>query len=1751
MFNDSLLKKLGYILSNKSFSFLVLLILVLSLGTLTLKIQLPNLHNPIPQNKVAEPPSSSESKSEVLGRYTTAPQIYISGGDQSFSSGGMIALASTDEPAVQIAGYKVSGPAEISMYEADEEALLDYLTHDKDGKQTKKAPDLSKLRFVTTVSKEIDTGSYQGSKVTFPFSEKGIWYLKVKINSVSADAFVLRSNIGVLTKEGDDEFIFWGQNFKTKRSISDGTVQILSLQDGREELQKVSFNAEGIAKANLDAEADIALVTQNDDRAIVPINLKYLNTGYSYKPFQPKGKITRYFIFTDRPLYRPGDTVNFKAVFRDDDDARYTIPSGEAVVNIYPGYEEKDSILEKSYPVSADGTISGTYQLPADAEVGAYHLSVNIPSGKTKSESWDPEYAGNTTAFDVEFFRKPEFSIDLAVSNGELIAGDKGSFKISGTYFSGQPLMGQKIKYSVYAADFYEYQYLTDRQNEFSTISQDYRYGYWYGEKKVTEGTATLNKLGEAEIDLDTRMYFNKGKSQVFSISATLEDGSQTPSFSHKNALIYAGEYGIYRQDYSYGVKVNTPLSIPLTLASHQNQANVSGINLKAQIHRENWVSFQEADKKYPSYKKEEEDLPSTSVTTDSEGKTVLTFTPTKIGSYRITVEGNDSRGNTISKIFYSYVSAEDQPFYSPEGDSEITIAADKQKYSPGETARFTIFSQTPNRDVFFSLERGKVNRFRIVRLNGKTGTLDVPLVNTDIPNIYIDVSSFSNNALDSNRIDLPISSDSKKLVVNLTPGNKTSGPGETVTVDVLTTDVGGKPISAELALWAVDKAIFELSDNKLGDIFKTFWKERYNSTQRAHSLEGITVQKAEMGGCFAPDTKVLMGDGSLKNIQDIKTGDYVLTRTEKDSKQIKAKVLHAHTTEVSGYLIVNGSLKVTANHILRVNNSWKEAGSIQIGDTLIDTQNRQVKVSSIEWQQGKFNVHNLEIEKYHTFFAGGVWVHNEKGIERNVFKDTAYWNPSVRTDSSGKAKVSFVLPDNLTSWVLAAVASTTDTKVGQTTSEVTVTKDIIVRPILPNILRLGDEAVLSALVQNFTQEDQTLDVDLQFDSGSVGQAIFKDVVIKSQGMRQLYWRVKPTAENDKSKLIFSARVKNNPKMADVLTQEIPIRPFGFTEKRAESGEGDKNFNVKLAADSNQDKSKASLYLSSTMVGTLPVAMNYLIDYPYGCSEQTASRLIPAIVAKMNPEFFNQALEGKDLDAIIQKTLSRVATLQQSNGGWSWWSTGQSNPFITAHVVESLLYAEQAGVKVDEDILNRAKSYLYPTSYYDYERKQEKYYGRDQLIAKAYALALLGDKNSMPPIVDWNNLSPDLMAMVVISNYLKGDTNPQTNGLTTLSSLARFEGDALFWESGNREDFGSRDASTAMAIRAILLAQGDKNLAAKGARYLSRSRQFDYWSNTFATSQVVRALAEVSKVGDEWSPNYNYSVSLDGKQVAQGAVTDPKQVIKEIPLPISNLQAEGSNVSVFKNGEGQIYSTLVVSEFRTDQNAKELSHGLTVRREYANEKGEEYSLGVGDTALVKITIDGLKAYEHYGVIEDQLPSGMVPVNESFKNEQYGDNTNRNFNPYDISDQEITENGIVLSVYQLTPGRRTYTYRARVISEGTFIVPPATASLMYAPEVYGRSKAETIKIDKESQVIPVKRVQKAVERNIRNILEILPGLLAIAVIVFILKRKGVSLSGIKEKIGKIFKRGSSNPPVPPQPIPDNTSNPPSSNNPPQP
>ena len=1591
--------------------------------------------------------------------------------NNSYEQGGLIEIASTDEPTVKLGSVGISGSATVTTYQATYDDLLNYLIHNDKYEQKNKSIDVSKLSQVSQATFQINADN--DSAMPLSVGDNGIWFVRADLNGTVGEAFIVRTDVGSIATQGDNQIVIWNQNFKTKRLISGASVAVYNLNGGIKQIETTTSDSEGIAKVKSTQDADIAIVESNGNKTVLPLNYKYLNNS-NYTAFQKKSLDNQYFVFTDRPLYRPGDNVKFKAIIRQEDDAVFTLASGKVNAKIIKGYDESSVIAQQNFTISDKGTIDGEFNLPADATPDSYTLVV-------KSQDSDGVWGNNSVSFDVQEFVKPEYGIEATNDGSILTAGDTATVNVHGGYFSGQPLAGEEVKYTVFSSSYSDYGY----RDQFDPTAK--WHWSWDG-SSVYEGTVKLNEGGDATISYQTPNTKEGESSKVYTIEAEYVNESGRPSVSTVNVLVKAGEFGIYKKDYSWGANVNQKVTMPFIVQDKEGKTVTNNMPVDVKTKWSRWNEVQKDGK--TAYEQEKEDLPNQSVNSGN-GEFSYSFTPSKIGLYEVTMSAKDPRGNVVENTYsvWAYSDKEYSRFSDYGlGSMGITVQTDKEKYNPGDDAKITILSKELNRDALLTMERGRTRRYQVIHLNDNQTTLTEKIQNDDIPNIFANVSSFGVKDIDNDSADLMVSTASKKINVSLKPDRETYGPGDMAVVDVSTTDVNGNPISTDTAVWAIDKALFELADSNTKSIFDTFWYQRGNDTSSSYSLEGISSFGAESGGCFTKGTQVLMANNTKKNIEDVAVGDSVLTYSGDDKQDmVSAKVLNTEDIVDNGYLVINEKLHVTPNHILWVNGDWRQAGMIQIGDTLRGVSGDE-KVYSIEWRREETHVYNLEIENYHTYIADGVWVHNNKGGDamRTDLKDTAYWNPSLQTDANGHAKISFKLPDNLTTWVIASVAATDDARVGQQTAEVVVSKNIIVRPMLPNVLQEGDNVVLGAIVQNFSDGDQKMNVEATFDSGTIENASQIISVAKGESAK-VYWNVSPQTVNDHAKFGVKATSIDRAELNDGIVLELPVKKYGFNEVLGASIINDGQFPITLPQDARNDKSSVKVEVSASLIGSLSSAMDYLLEYPYGCVEQTTSSFVPAIISKQNKELFQFKKTDINIDDVANKGVARLKDLQNSSGGWGWWGQdNKTNPFISGYVAEYLFKAKNIGYAVDKDMYDSMLSYLKSDSD-ESASADEK---RLDKIGKTYALSIIEKGNHADrQIKDFNGITPDLLSLATMANINNGNLNPAENGLNTLAGLARDNNGSVYWDGGDIKYFGSKEASTALALRALIVGKGNPDLIDKAVKYLTQDRKGSYWQNTFATAQVLQAMVDYAKLKKVNATNSSYSIFVDDQPVGQGKFTDYRQ-INTVQIPLDKLQAKGSQISIKKEGEGDVYSTITATEFRTDRNAQAVSNGLSIVRTYQPENAPAGSpLAVGDVVNVTLAVSG-NFDDKYVVIEDHLPSGLIPINPKFNNEQASGGgeaaqlTNGKNYSYD-DNREVTKDGMIISVEDLKKGTNTFTYRARVVSQGNFNVIPAVVTKMYSPEVYGRTSAQKVAVQKERINTAIKNI--AQKKNIALII----------------------------------------------------------------
>lgn len=1601
--------------------------------------------------------SASLNKEEAINKRSSDVRINSKTPEGRYQSQEIISLTPQQEPSIKVSYYKNYryqdiNNLKIDIYQIAKSDLLNFLiyTKENDNGDVSKTLDVSALKKITSLN--FDHYNLD-ENILLPLSESGLWLIRANVNnSEFNDVIIIRSNTGVVIKEENDQYLFWAQNITNGKRLTKGLVETYNLQGEAKLLNSKYLNNVGIATLPIKEEANIALVDNSfGEIAFIPLNFSS-SWYYPYTPFTNKDIKTKYYLFTDRPLYRPGDRLNFKSIAREDDDGVYSIPSGYARVRIFYGYDREEPLFEKIYPITLEGVVTGEYIIPETARTGRYQIEISHPDKESSREYW----LRATVDFNVENYRKPEYVLDSYAKNSEIIRGDKAEFHIDGAYLFGQPLVGETVEVQLRVSHFYNYRYDVDE----NFLEDKFRYGYWYG-SQIASQKLTLDNNGQAVYLYDTANLQKSSReqvdsyTQVLTLEASFNDESGNRVVTTANVLVRDGEYSIFRKDRLYSLPVGRSENISIFLKSHTD-VPISNVELSGTVRLTYWEN-----RGANNYDKIEDNINTFKLITDKNGMAVIPFNPEKGGLYKFLVEGKDQRGNVIKRSFsiWAYSNTE----YTLGSDSRVgsynlNIRADKEMYASSELAKLTISSDYADRDVLLTIERGRVRRYFVIPLVGFNTQFSLAFLPSDLPNVFASVAAFAPTGFTNASERLDLIAESKKIKIDLSYDKSTYAPGETVRLTVKTTDHENRSLSADVAVWTVDKALYQLLSDRRKSIFDFFWGYHHlNETNIAHSLQGIRSDSmAEMGGCFVKGTQVLIPGGS-KSIDEIKVGDKILTKKGAENDElVEATVTKTFVHNVDGYLIINGQLRVTPEHLLWVSGSWKEAGDIQVGDTLLDYSGRSVVIESVEWQKGRFEVYNLTVKDYQTYFAEGVWVHNAKGGSdgdgaREVFKDVAYWNPHVRTGNNGIATISFKLPDNLTTWVVNAVGVTYDTKVGENLEEFIVTKPVIIRPILPNYLRTGDSIEFSSLIYNYTPQDsefsftcslsdKSAEANLTIDRGNFSQFVFPAFVFDEVNDKTMFsCKAESLATND----------------GDEVKLPFSIRKFGFIESRTMVGRGNTEYKFALQPDSDRELSSVTVSLTPSIFGTLPHAMKYLIQYPYGCVEQTTSRFVPVVIAKENEKLFAEFLKDKDLDAMINEGIKRLIDLKGYKGGWGWWHDNEVNSFITAYVTEYLLRAQKLGYSVPESVFSDVRTRA--------EQRIEENISKEERVAVLYTLTLFGSKKGKTQITDFEGLTADIHALAILANIANGNFDTKTNGAQSLLEKGEKSGEIISWSAGGNDFFGSKDASNALALRALVAAR-ELGTAEKIAQYFSQNRSERYWSNTFATAQVLNALTAFAKAVSLDTKSVPYRVLLNDKEIAKGTINDPLATV-DVALDQKELSQELTIVVKLDN-DGPLYSTVLIDEYRTDKNLKAANNGLEVFREY---KGDFVP---GGTVEVFITVSGLPQDRSYLVIEDHLPAGLIPVNTRLESEREMDK--QRYDYYYQSGLDIKDDGVIFGYRWWRGETITAHYKARVVSRGEFAAPPAIASFMYSPQISGRSAIHTIRVsDKDANVGLVK------------------------------------------------------------------------------
>lgn len=859
-----------------------------------------------------------------------------------------------------------------------------------------------------------------------------------------------------------DKSIMWLYDFLSKTPFNGADVfSIEGIQKSTQLLAKT--DDKGLAKF----ATPVAMQT-DDDNVHIPNFFKIAKQGYlpllvkvgAYSNYgfgkAAQGDLYWDFLSTERPAYQISDTVKYWGVIkgRSQDMRQKKVTVGLYEGYYYPSYggdsmQNKQAFVKKDVMVSSFDTIQGELSFQG-LSPGFYVLITS---------SGDEVFS--SVSFRVLSFVKPAYQISVEASKQSIFAGEAVNFKVNAKFFDGTPVSKLKLKYS----------------------------SYW--NRSSIKGTLVLDENGEGVFSYTPSYYestsnYWPNNLNIYFSPVLAEEGEIS---AQANTMVFGPN--VYLQveqehkgsdTYQLTAKLNEIVLQELTgdkSSSWREEyigESVAGMSVSANLIERTYTKVEIGQyydpidkivKKNYRYDSHEETIKQFNGVTDSNGEwSFVENIPKKEGaSYRFEFFGKDKKQRKFDASVYP---RRDNPITS------ISLKLNEENYqkdfSVGENINLEL--QVPedikvSGDTLFYRYQNNIDSTWM-----RAGfTLQEEFKDSFSPSVaYQAVVLTSSGFKESNKVTASIKDEDKKLTVDITPEKAKYKPGEEIKVDFLVRDKDERPVSAEVNVAVVDEALFHVlpyswETNILQALYKNInvtpirgLTQYYDKNAEMAEMSG---DGAEMGGCFLAGTTVLMADGKTKPIEKIRMGDEIFTFGSDNDTTLKQAVVQGISAHfVDEYLIINGSLKVTPEHQVYLNNEWQISSNIEIGDFLKDSQGKPKEVFSKDYvKAGQVPVYNIIVGKYHTYIADDYFVHNEEkgGSPRMDFVDVALYR-SFQTKKNGKGSFSFTAPDNITSWRTTALAFSSDEmKAGQNSELIPVSLPLFVDTTLSDYYLVGD----------------------------------------------------------------------------------------------------------------------------------------------------------------------------------------------------------------------------------------------------------------------------------------------------------------------------------------------------------------------------------------------------------------------------------------------------------------------------------------------------------------------------------------------------------------------------------------------------------------------------------------------------------------------------------------------------------------------
>jgi alpha-2-macroglobulin len=1385
------------------------------------------------------------------------------------------------------------------------------------------------------------------------------------------------------------------------------------------------------------------------------------------------------YLVTNRPVYRPGDPVRVAAIAtRDDDDAR--TPLAAEIFGVEVRDPQNREIYKREHKTDADGAFEFDLKLGEEPALGSYSVLVR-----------DGRRVLRRSAFRVEEYLKPEFEVRVEGPKEQLRLGDPGKATIVAEYYFGGGVAGGEVSWSI----------LRDAWRPTFRRDEPWRafYGFstephgpaspTYGRELVASGTTTLNSDGRAEIAFETAKWKDvEGDGSTFVVRAEVVDSSRRTISGEGRVVVskFGLSFDLRPKKSFYVVGENVEIELQSVVPSGAPAA-VKGVFKTAKVKPA--VLDPEGRIRVPEQRTE---LDAVDGEADEKGLGVFRTTFDEPGYYAVRFEARDRFENLCFGEVRFWASG---PNFRADGfaSKNFELTPERRTYVAGETARILLLADIPDAAVFYSVESDRTMRKTgVVRLTGKTALLEVPIEASFAPNVFVHVVAVRGGEFFEERLELFVPPVEKFATTTLAFSKSDYRPGEIGDLVVTTTNAAGAPIPSRAVVTVLDASLFYIQNDETPDFRRFLY-----GTRRYANVSRVASSAFTYG---------------VRMLDDVKFGDYetygsppvwwlrpgVATALLANAAITSDEFLGWSDGSWGGGVKKRGRGGFLRGLAADAESAAPSAAPMERPRSAIESA---MPESSGEERLGDAAFMGVAKDDYVGGVRGGVLFDDAAAPDvalRTDFRDEAFWSTTVATDASGKTTVRVPFPESTTLWRAKAWTWTSDVRVGEGTADVRTTKKMVARLRAPRFFVEGDVVTVTASINNLGDAPIRANVSLDAGDGgllAIDERDVRTVDAPAKGVGRVDWRVRVLRAGTAT-LALKAWSGDE---TDGLKFDVPVYEWGAEKRLFEGavleGSATSTLAFEIPEERRAETAKIRVSVAPSIALTLVDALPYLIEYPYGCTEQTTSRFIPAVVvaralreagttldevAKKRADSARATLQGAgrekrahayQLDDVVRAGLARLRALQRHDGGFGWFKEDDSNVYMTSYVLQGLAIARDADVSVDDGLISGCVAFL-KRALPDERRLETAAFG-------AFALASAGAP--LPEVAEKIFKARDglsLYGKALLASALSRGGRAADAALI----VKAFDDHARVDESNGTVHFGSnrggwwfwwnsRVETNAAILHALLDVDPKTAHAAPLAKWLALNRRGNRWTNTRDTAHAIFALLRYARATGELDPDMEVRVRMgDGAE-------------KTLKIDRSNLftfdgtfEIEGDAVKsgrapivVTTSGKGRCYVAAEASFFTKEAEIASAGRELFVEREYVRVRKETKEetvdgrvvareievfeplargavLQSGDVVEVRLKIDAKNDYEHL-LFEDMKPAGFEPV-EVKSGGKYEKGV--------CSNVEYRDEKTALFATWLEQGTHALTYRLRAELPGELRAAPARGEAMYAPDVAGTS-----------------------------------------------------------------------------------------------